>query len=124
MKKPQFWYGVDLDRTLVEYHKYAEPGDIGPPIKPMIERVRGWLAEGQVEVRIFTARVYLPPNPSQRDIEHQMLAHTAIENFCMEQFGQRLAITCMKDSRCMRLYDDIARQVEPNTGRVIGEPTL
>lgn len=118
-KKPQFWYGVDMDRTLVEYHKYSGPEELGAPILAMVNRVKEWLAEGEVEIRIFTARVYLPPNPNQRDIEYQLLAHTAIEAFCMEQFGQRLAITCQKDSHCLRLYDDIARQVEPNTGRLI-----
>lgn len=121
LKKPEFWHGYDLDRTLAVYHKYMGPGDIGEPVMPIVERVRKDLAEGKVEVRIFTARVYLSPNPNQREIENHLLAHTAIEEFCMTNFGQRLAITCMKDSRCIRLYDDIAVRVEANTGRIIGE---
>jgi hypothetical protein len=28
-------------------------------------------------------------------------------------------VTCIKDIHCVRLYDDIARQVIPNTGKVV-----
>ena len=53
------WIGVDLDGTLAEHYWPAkgdyDPTRIGDPIPMMVERVRGWLAEGR-EVRVFTAR--------------------------------------------------------------------
>lgn len=113
------WIGVDLDRTLAEYHTFNGMDHIGKPIEPMIARVRKWLASGY-EVRIFTARVYLPAVPTVQDYRDFNSAHTAIEAFCMEQFGQRLAITCSKDLKCIRMFDDLAVGVRPNTGELIG----
>lgn len=121
--KSKGWLGVDLDRTLAYYDKYQGPGDIGAPIGAMVDLVKFWLESGE-DVRIFTARVYLPPDPGIRDYEDYMAAHVAITNFCEEQFGRRLPITCQKDSRCIGLYDDIAYRVEANTGRILSEPTV
>jgi len=49
------WIGVDLDGTLA-VHMGVWDGSIGPPIYPMVDRVRRWIKEGR-EVRIITARV-------------------------------------------------------------------
>jgi hypothetical protein len=119
--KNRVWYGVDLDRTLVYYDKYQGADHIGEPIQPMVDMVKQMLAKGH-EVRIFTARVWLPEEPNNRELEEHMAAHVAITNFCEEQFGYRLAITCSKDKYCIGLYDDIAFHVEPNTGRVLEPP--
>lgn len=122
MKTKGTWVGIDLDRTLAYYDKYQGPGDIGAPIQPMVDMVKFMLERGD-DVRIFTARVYLPKDPNMRELEDYMAAHVAIENFCEEQFGRRLPITCSKDSRCVGLYDDIAYRVEANTGKILSEPT-
>lgn len=116
--KSKGWVGVDLDRVLAHYDKYLGPGDIGAPIGPMVEMVKFMLENG-TDVRIFTARVYLPKDPNIRELEDYMAAHVAVENFCMEQFGRRLPVTCQKDPRCVALYDDIAYRVEANTGRIL-----
>jgi hypothetical protein len=121
MKRPKGWIAVDLDRTLAFYDKFQGPGEIGPPIELMVERVRFWLESGE-DVRIFTARVYLSKDPSMRELEDYMAAHVGIENFCMEQFGRRLPITCSKDLACTAIYDDLAYHVEPNTGRILEPP--
>jgi hypothetical protein len=113
------WIGVDLDRTLVEYHGFQGMDHIGEPVLLMVERVRKWLSEGQ-DVRIFTARVYLPKEYTLEEWKNHWLAHSAIEGFCVNTFNRRLPITCCKDLSMIRLYDDLAVQVEPNTGRLIG----
>lgn len=117
------WFACDLDRTLAYYDKYRGSDHIGEPIKPMVERVNRWLAEGK-DIRIFTARAFLDSDATVRDKESHLAAHVAIENFCMENFGRRLPITCDKDLYCLRIYDDIAYQVEANTGRLIGESDI
>ncbi len=118
------WIGVDLDGTLAEY----EPGwgikTIGPPIPAMVERIKGWLAEGR-EVRIVTARVahYMTlddRSPEKRDManfyRHQQQVRM-IEDYCKEHIGQALDVTCYKDFAMIQLWDDRAVYVVPNTGR-------
>ena len=100
------WYGVDLDGTLA-HRDESKPHDdmvVGKPIKPMVDRVKSMLAEGK-DVRIFTAR-----DP-----------HPAIKRWCKEHIGEMLPITNKKDKGMIELYDDRARQVEFNTGKVVGE---
>lgn len=41
------WVGVDLDGTLAEYGGWQGAESIGPPVEPMLERVKEWLSEGQ-----------------------------------------------------------------------------
>lgn len=123
------WIGVDLDGTLATYDKWVGPHHIGEPIKAMVDRVKQWLKEGR-EVRIFTARVYplnrIDPNDilcmryNPREQEANAAAHV-IRDFCAKHLGKVLTITCVKDQHCDVVYDDRARQVEKNTGRVIGE---
>lgn len=113
------WIGVDLDRTLAEYHSFNGMDHVGIPIPAMVDRVKRWLAAGY-DVRIFTARVYLPPAPTIQDYRDYNAAHGAIEAFCMDNFGQRLPITCSKDLHCSRIFDDLAVGVRPNTGELIG----
>ncbi len=97
------WIGVDLDGTLAHYDGWHGPEHIGDPIPTMLERVRGWLAEGK-RIKIFTARAsvptYVPP------ITAWLEAH-GIEG---------LEVTCIKDFEMIELWDDRCVQVIPNTG--------
>jgi hypothetical protein len=117
----QRWVGVDFDGTLARHLGHDLCGfdfrTIGAPLEPMIEFVRNLLAAGE-NVRIFTAR-YAPHSLDpvrQRGTAHSILA---LQDFCHEVFGVWLPITNAKDDYCKRIYDDIAVQVEHNTGRRI-----
>lgn len=105
------WIGVDLDGTLAE--QVDDPDEIGPPVPEMLMRVKLWLA-GDREVRILTARAF-PPGPASAG------RRRAVADWCQRVVGRRLAVTCMKDPDMEVLYDDRARQVEANTGRVISD---
>lgn len=109
-RKHSGWIGVDLDGTLALHDKWQGVQHIGEPIPAMVERVRGWLAEGR-EVRILTARVSHP--------EDADAARGHVEEWCIRHLGQRLPVTCIKDWEMHVLYDDRAIQVEKNTGRII-----
>jgi hypothetical protein len=120
------WYGVDFDGTIAEYHGFKGAGVLGKPIPLMLERVKRWLAEGK-DVRIFTARVWHPDvtsHVSEHEFNTRMMearaARNAIRSWCVEHVGQELPITCEKDYKMVRLFDDRAVQVEKNTGRLIG----
>lgn len=103
------WIGVDLDGTLAEYGQWKGPGHIGKPIKPMVDRVKGWLDSGET-VKIFTARV------SGADAEE---SRKYIEAWCEIHIGQVLEVTNSKDYGMVALYDDRAVQVIPNTGELV-----
>lgn len=135
------WVGFDLDGTVAE--KYwgrngvkFDPAVIGPPVVPPIkdypspiDRIKRLLEE-EVEVRIFTARVYCPPKPQN---EHDMIAmeeysrrrneadaaRAAIYAWTAEHIGQALESTCTKDYGMIALFDDLAKQVAQNTGIVL-----
>lgn len=112
------WIGVDLDGTLAEYDHWRGEDHIGPPIAPMVARVKGWLAEGR-EVRIFTARVYEPwviENGFHMARISKREAVKVIEAWCLEHVGRVLPVTNEKDYGMVELWDDRAVQVIPNTG--------
>lgn len=102
------WIGVDLDGTLAEFTEWKGEGHIGKPVPLMLERVNKWLSEGRT-VRIFTSRAEDP----------QQLPY--IRKWLIENGLPQLQITNVKDHLMTELYDDKARQVEKNTGIVIGE---
>jgi hypothetical protein len=134
------WVGVDLDGTLAKYDAWLGPTEIGPPVKPMVARVKKWLAEGR-DVRIFTARVAEPEvtpeyleyvrrkateagkgadfDPAEhvaqwsRDIPG---VRRAIEDWCEKHVGARLRVTNIKDFGMVELWDDRAIQVTMNVG--------
>ena len=106
------WIGVDLDGTLAKSVKAQTGEEIGVPVHPMVQLVRRWLANGE-DVRIFTGRV----NPHRGQVT-AMRARRAIEAWCKRHVGQVLPITYEKDWDMTLLFDDRARQVERNTGRV------
>lgn len=109
MKQAQ-WIGVDLDGTLAKYEGWAGFHHIGEPVPAMVQRVKGWLAEGW-EVRIFTARV-----GKVKDVNDAIRAREAIEKWCIDHIGHVLPITATKDFAMAELWDDRAVQVIPNTG--------
>lgn len=106
------WIGVDLDGTLAEYHGWQGITHIGPPIGPMVDRVKVWLAQG-VDVRIFTARV----GPQRFDVPEQIqVIEGAIKAWCVEHIGVPLPVTCQKDFGMLELWDDRVVRVVENTG--------
>lgn len=111
------WIGVDLDGTLAKSVKARSGQEIGVPIHPMVQLVKRWLAHGE-DVRIFTARV----NPNHRRGD-AVRAQRAIEAWCKRHLGQILPITYEKDWDMVLLFDDRARQVERDTGRIFGGHT-
>jgi hypothetical protein len=106
--------GFDLDRTIAQYEGWRGELHIGAPVPGMIERIKQYLAQG-IEVRVFTARM------SDPDPEARLAIARAIWDYTLEHVGQGLHATCQKDYACIRIYDDIARQVIPNAGVVVGE---
>lgn len=130
------WIGCDFDGTLATYDGYKGAAVCGEPIIKMVDRVKRWLAASK-EVRIFTARVYVPPSPNglvgpeeidsewvKRSMKAQQ-ARAAITDWCKIHIGTALPITCIKDSSMYELWDDRAVQLIPNTGfRIDGADTV
>jgi hypothetical protein len=120
------WIGVDLDGTLAHYEGFKGPKIIGAPIPLMVERVKGWLAEG-ITVKIFTARVWKPEVAATYEdalrCEQAIDARMAIQTWCREHLGVELEVTCTKDYSMWQLWDDRAVQVEMNTGVAFVHPT-
>lgn len=102
------WIGVDLDGTLAHYDRWRGETHIGAPVPKMLERVKGWLANG-VEVRIFTARV-------SGDHQEARIVEIAVKAWCAEHVGRMLPVTCTKDYDMIELWDDRAVQIVRNTG--------
>lgn len=100
------WIGVDLDGTLA-HHEGHQGSIIGAPVKPMLARVKDWIAAGR-EVRIFTARAGGP-------VQRQAVA------LWLERHGLAgLTITNVKDFDMVALYDDKAVRVQRNKGYACG----
>ena len=103
---------MDLDGCLAHW----EPGEtydaskIGKPIKPMMDRVKRWLAEGK-EVIIFTARV------------GEAGAFPHIHKWLREQGIPDLTVTNKKGREIGEIWDDRAIAVERNTGKILGGKT-
>lgn len=110
------WVGVDLDGTLAVYTKWLGYEHVGKPIKAMVDRVIFWLNEG-VDVRILTARVSPMALKASNATLEQVQA--PIRQFCLDNFGRELAITCEKDLNMLSLWDDRCVQVITNTGRAV-----
>lgn len=106
------WIGVDLDGTLAHYDKYVSPGHIGPMIPKMKEIIIQWLKNGY-RVKIMTARM------SHEETADQ--SKEAIQDWLEENGLPRLDVTCIKDYKMIRLYDDRAIQVLPNSGTTLEE---
>jgi hypothetical protein len=94
MSEADQWIGVDLDGTLAEYNDWIGIEHIGKAIPPMMERVKGWIAEGK-KVKIFTARV-TAGHEAIRCI-HEWLANQGLPE---------LEVTNIKDFDMLELWDD------------------
>jgi hypothetical protein len=104
--------GVDFDGTMSLYDGYKGPDVCGDPIGAMIDRIKGWLADGD-EVVVLTARVH--PSGEATDVQ---AAYETIRAFCVENLGQELEVTCMKDPMMVEIWDDRAVRVDENTGLI------
>ena len=80
-----------------------------------IATVFSFLVNDGEDIRIFTARVN--PKHGCADVVRE---RRAVEAWCELHLGQILPVTPEKDWD-MLLFDDRARQVEHNTGRVVGD---
>jgi len=109
------WIGVDFDGTMAKYDGWQGKDQMGAPIKPMVDRVKQWLAEGK-EVRIVTARVGENLSSMERKA-----AKESIKAWCLEHVGQELPVTCKKDFAMIELWDDRCVQVIPNSGMPAAE---
>lgn len=115
------WIAVDLDGTLAHYNGWVGPEHIGKPIKHIIERVKQRLAIGDVDIRIFTARVARTSiknnnNGLVDDDEFADKQVKIIKSWCLEHLGEELEVTATKDFGCIEIWDDIAKQVIKNKG--------
>lgn len=115
------WIAVDFDGTVAEHEAPFDIDRAGKPIPKMVARVRQWLAEGK-DVRIFTARIWPVVDALLKGTDPVLLGTlnrkitAPINAFCEEHFGQKLAITCVKDFGMVELWDDRAYGVVTNTG--------
>ena len=107
------WIGFDLDGTLAHHGEGEWDGGVGRPIKPMIDILKNYIAEG-VECRIVTARV-ASCHPEQERYDQTVI----VREWIKEQVGRELPVTSEKDFEMVVLYDDRAIQVEKNTGRLV-----
>ncbi len=99
------WIGVDLDGTLARHTGWKGATKIGSPIPRMVRRVRYWVGHGR-KVKIFTARA-----DDERSVN-------AIKRWLKDNDLPDLEITNLKDKNCIEFWDDKAKAVEKNTGRL------
>jgi hypothetical protein len=119
------WIGVDLDGTLAHFDEWRGIEHIGAPIKPMVDRVKNWLAVGKT-VKIFTARVdggevaIAAGNQAGVACRDVAAVRAHIERWCLEHIGAVLPITNQKDYGMIELWDDRCVQVVTNIGYAVG----
>jgi hypothetical protein len=119
-KKTGGYIGVDLDGTLAHYDKWVSVYFIGPPIIPMVNRVKEWLRKGK-RVKIFTARVSRKYHEDPNMRTEGEVAEQVIKNWCLQHVGEELEVTCIKDFDMYEYWDDRAVQVKVNTGEPLDE---
>jgi hypothetical protein len=122
------WYGWDFDRTLVKYDRWRGADHYGENIQAAVDALIQHLDKGD-NVKIFTARIHpilsvslysqmsVASGTSTGEFLVGQEAVRAVQRWCMSNLGHPLEITCVKDARCIAIYDDIAIQVVPNEGR-------
>ena len=108
MKDPnrKMWIGIDLDGTLARYEKGQFP-KIGEPLYPMTDYVRALIADGEFEVKIFTARAC---EPEQIPLVKKWLKD---HNF------PDLDVTNAKDYYMEQMWDDRCKCVLSNSGEFV-----
>jgi hypothetical protein len=105
------WIGVDLDGTLAHAEPMTDTSSIGAPVPRMVELVRKLSREGY-RIKIFTARAC---DSNQIAMVREWLRKNGLPEF---------EVTNVKDFEMIRLYDDRAVQVIPNTGETVGVSRL
>lgn len=119
------WVGFDLDGTIIPHGNNDDVINhriIGEPYAEIVQLIHKHKAEGH-EIKIFTARVslgcgYDMSNASVDRILFAKQARESIQTYCLVYFGEIFDVTCEKDFNCVRIYDDRARHVICNTGKV------
>ena len=111
------WIGVDLDGTLAFYVDWVHHANIGEPIRPMVNRVKKWIADGY-KVKVFTARMSVEDEAIRSEIA------AAIRLWTTRNIGKPLEATCIKDLNMIELWDVRAVGVFHNTGEPSGPSPL
>lgn len=105
---------VDLDATLAHGMVPYDPKRIGPPIPLMVKFVQRLLKKGK-KVVILTARLNSKAHtPAQLKYTRRLIGA-----WTKKYIGQRLPSTAEKHPMMSAIYDDKARQVIPNTGKIV-----
>lgn len=99
---------IDLDKTLAYHSSGWGISKIGPPIEPMVENVKKWLAKGY-KVTVFTARM----SHSGEELETQI---QLITKFLRDAGLPNLHKTATKLPEFTHIIDDRAYHVSPNSG--------
>jgi len=124
--KANEWIGIDLDGTLADYSSgWRAWNDIGPPLQPMLDRVKEMLAANK-RVKIFTARVCFDTDVCRatgQGFSREDMAKV-IQDWCEKHGLPRLEVTNIKDIYMRELWDDRAVQMVPNTGRTLTDEHL
>ena len=111
---------VDLDGTLAFYDVWRGPTVIGNPIPRMVQKVKGWLSNGD-KVIVFTTRI--SPKSSFTKPEECAAAKKAVEEWCVKYIGVPLEVTSEKGFFDI-VYDDKAEHIVPDTGKTSEETLL
>jgi len=120
---PKYHVWLDFNGTLVKHARGAPLWDakgeliIGPPVRPMIDRVRRHMARGRTFV-IKSALVWSGAPKDKRD-----KARAAIEGWCEKWLGKRMEVTAECRPEFIDTWDDKCRQVVRNEGRFADETT-
>lgn len=104
------WLAVDLDGTMAHYDVWKGIGNIGDPIKNIVEAIKARKDDGW-GVAIFTARV--------SDPFEKQAAEEAIWAWADHHNIEIDGITCIKHKHFLEFWDDRAIQVIKNTGEFV-----
>lgn len=115
---------VDFDGTLAKKTGIdTSSTELGPPVPAMVERVKKWIKEGH-ETIIFTARIYPVGTLEELTAPKKMTEeghekHDLIRDWVKRHVGKTLEVTCIKHHTMDAFYDDLAIQVERDTGKLV-----
>jgi len=99
------WIGVALDGTLAQASK-DNAGAIGQPVEAMMTRVKGWMNDGDYEVRIVTPRA------------GEMSGAGKVKDWLGRNGLGGLQVTNVIDHDMIELWGCKAVRVERNKGKV------
>ena len=100
----------DLDGTLALKQHPFNPYTVGEPVPTMLQRVKDEIAKGR-RVVLFTARAASQDPGMHRTIREWLTKHGL----------DGMKITNQKTPDITELLDDRAKQVVPDTGKIVGE---